>query len=66
MKTDKISVLLKKNQDRKNVHWKIKDNIKRFEVDGKWYDEKYFNKMYPLYEYCKHLSKGENPDKKYV
>jgi hypothetical protein len=66
MKTDKISVMLKKNQERKNVHWRIKNNIKMFEVNGYWYDETFFNQMFPNYELCKYLNKGENPDKKYI
>lgn len=64
MKTDKIGVMLKKNQDRLNLHWKVTPKGNLFEHKGLWYDESFFEQMFPKYELCKYLSKGENPDGK--
>jgi hypothetical protein len=64
MKTDKITVLLKKNQERQNLHWRITNNGKLFEHNGLWYDESFLEQMFPKYELCKYLTKGENPDSK--
>lgn len=64
MKTDKIAVMLKKNQERQNLHWKITNKGKMFAVNGLWYDESFLEQMFPKYELCKYLTKGENPDSK--
>jgi hypothetical protein len=64
MKTDKIAVMLKKNQERLNLHWRVTAKGNLFEVNGLWYDESFIEEMFPKYELCKYLSKGENPDKK--
>lgn len=64
MKTDKIAVMLKKNQERQNLHWRITNKGKMFAVNGLWYDESFLEQMFPKYELCKYLSKGENPDGK--
>lgn len=63
MKTDSFKKLVEENQKRQLVHWKIKGNNQMFEVNGYWYDQSFFNQMFPKYEYCKYLTKGENPDK---
>lgn len=63
MKTDSYKKLVEENQKRQLVHWKIKGNNMMFEVNGYWYDQSFFNQMFPKYEYCKYLTKGENPDK---
>ena len=64
MKTDKIKKLLEENQKRQLVRWKIKGENQLFEVNGLWYDQTFFNQMFPKWEYCKYLSKGDNPDGK--
>lgn len=64
MKTDKIAVMLKKNQERQNLHWRITPKGKLFEVNGLWYDESFLEQMFPKYELCKYLNKGNNPDSK--
>jgi thioredoxin-related protein len=64
MKTDKIAVMLNKNQERNNLHWKITNNVLMFEHNGCWYDESFLDAMFPKYELCKYLSKGENKDGK--
>lgn len=64
MKTDKIAVMLKKNKERQNLHWRITPKGNLFEVNGLWYDESFLEQMFPKYELCKYLSKGENPDSK--
>ena len=64
MKTDKIVVMLKKNQERLNLHWKVTNKVKVFEHNGLWYDESFLEQMFPKYELCKYMSKGENPDGK--
>ena len=64
MKTDKIKILLEKNQERKNLHWKIKNNTLMFEHNGYWYDQSFLDIMFPVYELCKYLDKGENKDSK--
>lgn len=64
MKTDKIGVMLKKNQERLNLHWKVTNKGKMFAVNGLWYDESFLEQMFPKYELCKYLTKGENPDSK--
>jgi hypothetical protein len=64
MKTDKIAVMLKKNQERQNLHWRITNKVKMFEYNGLWYDESFLEQMFPKYELCKYMSKGENPDSK--
>ena len=64
MKTDKIVVMLKKNQERNNLHWRVKNNVLMFEHNGYWYDESFLDAMFPKYELCKYLSKGENKDGK--
>lgn len=64
MKTDKIAVMLNKNQERQNLHWKITNKGKMFAVNGLWYDESFLEQMFPKYELCKYLTKGENPDSK--
>lgn len=66
MKTDKISKLISKNNERTNLHWRVVNNRKMFEVNGLWYDEQFLDQMFPKYEYCKYLSKGENPDKSHI
>lgn len=66
MKTDKISKLISKNNERTNLHWRVVNNRKMFEVNGLWYDEQFLNQMFPKYEYCKYLNKGENPDKSHI
>lgn len=63
MKTDSYKKLVEENQKRQLVHWRIKGNNQMFEVNGYWYDQSFFNQMFPKYEYCKYLTKGENPDK---
>lgn len=63
MKTDSFKKLVEENQKRQLVHWRIKGNNQMFEVNGYWYDQSFFNQMFPKYEYCKYLTKGENPDK---
>ena len=63
MKTDSFKKLVEENQKRQLVHWRIKGNNQMFEVNGYWYDQSFFNQIFPKYEYCKYLTKGENPDK---
>jgi hypothetical protein len=62
MKTDKIALKLKKNQERQNLHWRITSKGKLFEVNGLWYDQSFLDQMFPKYELCKYLIKGENKD----
>jgi hypothetical protein len=64
MKTDKIAVMLLKNEERKNLHWKVKNNVLMFEYNGYWYDESFLGAMFPKYDLCKYLTKGENVDSK--
>jgi hypothetical protein len=66
MKTDSYKKLVEENQKRQIVHWRIKGNNQMFEVNGYWYDQQFFNQMFPQWEYCKYLTKGENPDKKAI
>ena len=66
MKTDKIGKLIAKNQERNNLHWRVVNNKKMFNVNGLWYDEQFLDQMFPKYEYCKYMSKGENPDKSHI
>jgi hypothetical protein len=62
MKTDKIVVMLQKNQERLNLHWRITSKGKLFEHNGLWYDESFLDQMFPKYELCKYSTKGENKD----
>jgi hypothetical protein len=64
MKTDKITTLLKKNEERKNLHWRITNKGMMFQHNGLWYDESFLEQMFPKYELCKYMSKGENVDSK--
>ena len=64
MKTDSIKKLVEKNQKRQLVRWRIKGGNQMFELNGYWYDQSFFNKMFPKWEYCKYLTKGNNPDSK--
>jgi hypothetical protein len=66
MKTDSFKKLLLENQKRQLVHWRIKGGNQMFEVNGLWYDQTFFNQMFPKWEYCKYLTKGENADKKAI
>ncbi len=66
MKTDSYKKLLEENHKRKQVHWRIVNSKQMFNYNGRWYDEQFFNQMFPKWEYCKYLTKGDNPDKKAI
>ncbi len=65
-KTNSIKTLVQKNYERTLVYWRVTNRNKMFNVNGYWYDEQFFNQMFPKYEYVKYLEKGENPDKTHI
>jgi len=66
MKTDKIVVMLMKNQERRNVQWTCKDGKLYFKHKDRWIEEVKFNKHYPKYEYEKFNDKGNLIGKNYL
>lgn len=62
--THNITEYIKKNQERKNIRWLLKDTEWFFEMqDGIWASEEMFDEFYPKYDYVKFNDKGTNPDK---
>lgn len=64
MVTHSIAEYILKNRDRKNVAWKLADNVWTFEMLPKvWCSEEMFDEVFPAYDYKKFSGKGSNPDK---
>jgi hypothetical protein len=61
--THSIQEYIDKNQSRKQVAWKSIDSMMVFFHKGNWVNQKYFDDIYPEYEYIKFNDKGDNPDK---
>jgi hypothetical protein len=63
--THNIGEYIRKNEERKNVHWRIKDGIAYFEMDGFFHPQEEFDYFYPKYQYKPFNEKGESPGKSY-
>lgn len=62
--TNSISEYIEKNRSRKNVHWKVQNNVLFFElIPMVWMHQESFDEFYPKYEYKKFNDKGNNQDK---
>lgn len=59
IKTHSISEFISRNQERKNVRWKLSEGELEFYYDGEWYAEEFFDAFFPLYTYVKYNPKGD-------
>jgi hypothetical protein len=58
IKTHNLSQYIKKNEERKNIRWSLKNGHLKFLHKGEWYNEEFFNALYPIYIYEKYNPKG--------
>lgn len=62
--TNSIVEYIDKNNNRRNVRWRIQAGKWFFEMfPGFWQHEQSFDSFYPKYEYVPFNDKGSNPDK---
>lgn len=63
--THSIGEYVRRNEERKNVYWIIRDGIEKFYMDGFFYHKDDFDYFYPKMQYKPFNEKGQSPGKCY-
>ena len=63
--THNIGEYVRRNEERKNVYWIIRDGKPFFYMNGFFHPEEEFDYFYPKYRYKPFNEKGESPGKTY-
>lgn len=62
-KTSSIKKMVSENYKRKNLHWRVIGNNKMFNVNGTWFDEHFYEQMFPKWELFIGNVHDKNPSK---